>query len=64
MKILAMESLVTRVADYNPTKLIKRTPLRNLSWEQFILGKVQVLIFLDVWVLLTKFLGRSLSALY
>ena len=64
MKTLATESLFTRVADYNPTELIKRTHQGTYCGSNFILGKVQFLIFLDAWVLLTKFLGRLSSALY
>ena len=30
MKILATESLITRVADYNPTKLIKKDSIKEL----------------------------------
>ena len=30
MKILATESLITRVADYNPTKLIKKDSIKKL----------------------------------
>ena len=30
MKILAMEMLITRVADYNPTKLIKKDSTKEL----------------------------------
>ena len=41
MKILATESSITRVPNYNPTKLIKRDPTKKLilrtilSWEKF-----------------------------
>ena len=40
MKILAMESLIIQVADYNPTKLIKRDSAKEiivgiLFWEKF-----------------------------
>ena len=48
MKILVAESLITWVADYNPTKLIKSDPTKELiggtilSWEK---------LFLDVWVI-------------
>ena len=41
MKTLATESLFTRAADYNPTKLIKRDSTKELivetilSWEKF-----------------------------
>ena len=60
-----MESLISRFADYNPTKLIKKELHQgNDHGNNFILGQVQFLTFLDVWVLLTEFLGWSLSALY
>ena len=59
MKIFVTESLIIRVADYNSTKLTKSDSTKGM-----IVGTVQFLEFLDLSVLLTKFLGRSWSGLY
>ena len=45
MKILPTESLIIRVADYNPTKLIKRDSTKGIIVEkvQFYPGKSSIL---------------------
>ena len=58
MKITATESLIIRVAEYNPAKLIKMDSTKGLivGTIQFYPGKSS--IFLGAWALSTKFLGR------
>ena len=61
MNILATESLIIRVVEYNLTKLIKRDSTKRIivGTVQFYPGKSSIFGIFDVWVLLTKFLCRS-----
>ena len=51
MKILATESLITRVAYYNPTKLIKRDSTKGLN-----VGTILSCFYFAFW---SKSVGRS-----